>query len=50
LGHLALVYGHVAYGGSVPGNYDPEHLRLLWNYMSSPRPIRPMREEQVLSS
>jgi hypothetical protein len=50
LEHLAFVYGHVAYGGSVPDNYDPEHLRLLWGYMSSPRPIRSEREEQVLSS
>jgi hypothetical protein len=50
LKHLAFVYGHVAYGGSVPDNYDPEHLRLLWDYMSSPRPIRSKREEQVLSS
>jgi len=50
LEHLALVYGHVAYGGSVPKNYHPEHLRLLWDYMSSPRPIRSRREEQVLSS
>jgi hypothetical protein len=49
LEHLALVYGHVAYGGSVPGNYDPEHLRLLWDYMSSPRPVMSKREEQVLS-
>jgi hypothetical protein len=48
LEHLALVYGHVAYGASVPSNYDPEHLRLLWDYMSSPRPIRSKREEQVL--
>ena len=38
LGHLALSYGHVAYGASLPGNYDAAHLRLLWDYMASPRP------------
>jgi hypothetical protein len=46
LEHLALAYGHVAYGGSVPDNYDPEHLRLLWDYMSSPRTIRSKCKEQ----
>ena len=49
LEHLALLYGHVAYGASIPGNYHPEHLRMLWDHMSSPRPIRSKREEQVLS-
>ncbi len=33
--HLAFLYGHVAYGACVPGSYDQEYLRLLWNYMSS---------------
>ena len=49
LEHLAFLYGHVAYDASVPAKYDPEHLRLLWNYMSSPRPIRPNRDEHVLT-
>ncbi len=40
LEHLAFLYGHVAYGASLPGNYDPEHLRLLWDYLSSPRSSR----------
>ena len=46
LAHLAFLYGHVAYGASVPANYHPEHLRLLWDYMSSPRPIQSKRETQ----
>ncbi|HTV63451.1 MAG TPA: DUF4129 domain-containing protein [Verrucomicrobiae bacterium] len=37
LAHLAFLYGHVAYGGSVPANYQPEYLRLVWDFMSSPR-------------
>lgn len=40
LEHLAFLYGHVAYGASLPGSYQPEHLRLLWDYMSTPRPGR----------
>jgi len=35
LEHLAFLYGHVAYGVSVPASYDPERLRQLWNKMSS---------------
>ena len=50
LEHLARVYGQVAYGGSVPDSYDPEHLRLLWDHMSNPRPVRSKREEPALSS
>ncbi|HEY1662590.1 MAG TPA: DUF4129 domain-containing protein [Verrucomicrobiae bacterium] len=50
LAHLAFLYGHVAYGASVPGNYDPEQLRLLWTYLSNPRPIQPRQVEQTLSS
>lgn len=38
LEHLAFLYGHVAYGASIPANYNPEHLRLLWDYMAIPRP------------
>jgi hypothetical protein len=38
--HLAFLYGHVAYGSSVPAIYNPEHLRLIWEYMSGPRPKR----------
>ena len=38
LEHLAFLYGHVAYGASVPGNLDRDQLRLLWELMSSPRP------------
>lgn len=41
LEHLAYLYGHVAYGASVPGNFNQEHLRLLWDYMASPRLKRP---------
>lgn len=37
LAHLAFLYGHVAYGASLPGNYNPEHLRLLWDYLALPR-------------
>jgi hypothetical protein len=38
LEHLAFLYGHVAYGASIPANYNPEHLRLLWHHLSAPRP------------
>jgi len=37
LDHLAFLYGHVAYGASVPGSYNPEQLRLIWAHMASPR-------------
>lgn len=47
LAHLAFLYGHVAYGASVPGNYDPDQLRLLWDYMSNPRPIQSKREQVI---
>ena len=40
LEHLAFLYGHVAYGGTVPVGYDPERLRLLWQYLGSPKPKR----------
>ena len=39
LEHLAFLYGHVAYGASVPGNYNPEQLRQLWDFMAGPRPV-----------
>lgn len=45
LEHLAYLYGHVAYGASVPGQYQPEHLRVLWNFMSQPRTTRPKPDE-----
>lgn len=50
LEHLAFLYGHVAYGASIPGNYDPKQLRLLWNYLSSPRPARPRPEAETFSA
>jgi hypothetical protein len=37
LEHLAFLYGHVAYGASVPANYDPGQLRLIWDYLALPR-------------
>jgi len=36
--HLALLYGHVAYGVSLPGNYEPAQLRELWECMAGPPP------------
>ena len=50
LEHLAFLYGHVAYGASVPGNYDPKQLRLLWNQMSRPRPARPRPEAETFTA
>ncbi len=41
LEHLAFLYGHVAYGASVPGSYNQEQLRLIWDYMASPR-VKPV--------
>jgi hypothetical protein len=41
LTHLAFLYGHVAYGSSLPANYQPEQLRQLWDIISRPRPIVP---------
>ena len=38
LEQLAYLYGHVAYGASIPANFDPNHLRHLWDTMSYPRP------------
>jgi hypothetical protein len=38
LEHLAFLYGHVAYGASVPGGYNSDQLRLLWDYMARPKP------------
>src|ERR1035438_7166473 len=40
LEHLAFLYGHVAYGASVPTNYQPDQLRLIWNSLSLPHPPR----------
>jgi len=39
LEHLAFLYGHVAYGASVPGNFDREQLRSVWELISNPRPV-----------
>ena len=50
LEHLAFLYGHVAYGASIPGNYDPEQLRLLWDCLSSPRPKPPQPDAEVFSA
>jgi hypothetical protein len=49
LEHLAFLYGHVAYGASVPANYQPEQLRLVWNYLSLPHPPRSRQPELVSS-
>lgn len=35
LDHLAYVHGHASYGTSIPGNYSPESLKQLWDYMSA---------------
>ena len=37
LEHLAFLYGHVAYGMSVPNNYNPEYLRSLWSKLPGTR-------------
>jgi hypothetical protein len=37
LAHLAYLYGHVAYGASVPANYQPEHLHQIWEFLALPR-------------
>ncbi|MGH7950300.1 MAG: hypothetical protein ACREFE_00040 [Limisphaerales bacterium] len=37
LNHLAFLYGHVAYGTSIPRNYNVELLKQLWRYISIPR-------------
>jgi hypothetical protein len=42
--NLAFLYGHVAYGGTVPASYDPENLRRLWDWMANPRPARATAE------
>ncbi|HUC85390.1 MAG TPA: DUF4129 domain-containing protein [Candidatus Acidoferrales bacterium] len=49
LEHLAFLYGHVAYGASVPGNLNQEHLRLLWDYMALPRKRVQQIPDQVLA-
>ena len=40
LEQLAFLYGHVAYGRSVPANYDPETLRALWGWLGNARPMQ----------
>jgi hypothetical protein len=37
LERLAFLYGHVAYGASLPANYNPDQLRLIWNCLAAPR-------------
>lgn len=37
LSQLAMLYGHAAYGTSVPANYNREAVRNLWAYISVPR-------------
>jgi hypothetical protein len=49
LEHLAFLYGHVAYGASVPTHYQPEQLRLIWNFLSLPHPPRSRQPELVSS-
>jgi hypothetical protein len=49
LEHLAFLYGHVAYGASVPGNYQPAQLRLIWDYLSLPHMPRSRQLEPVSS-
>jgi hypothetical protein len=44
LEHLAFLYGHVAYGATVPGSFNREHLRLIWQYLARPRPQLPKTE------
>ena len=49
LEHLAFLYGHVAYGASVPANYQPEQLRLIWGYLALPHAPRSRQPEPVAS-
>jgi hypothetical protein len=37
LNHLAFAYGHAAYGTSIPAAYNPELLKQLWDFISTPR-------------
>jgi hypothetical protein len=46
---MAFYYGHVAYGATVPANYNPEHLRRLWEYISSGQSFHARHTEQVAS-
>ncbi len=50
LERLALFYGHVAYGDSVPANYDAEQLRELWHLMDGPKPARATQEAPSLAA
>jgi hypothetical protein len=50
LEHLAFLYGHVAYGATVPVSYNPGHLRLIWDLMANARPARstaPVAEDEL---
>lgn len=49
LEHLAFMYGHVAYGASVPGSFDQDHLRLLWDYMALPRIKNPRTMDDAMA-
>lgn len=48
LERLAFFYGHVAYGNSVPANYDAEQLRELWHLMNGPKPANLKREQEIV--
>jgi hypothetical protein len=50
LHHLAYVYGHAAYGTSIPKNYNPEVLKQLWDYISIPRATAPPSKLETASA
>lgn len=37
LNQLAILYGHAAYGTSIPGAYRPEPLKILWEFIATQR-------------
>ncbi len=41
LKRLAVLYGHAAYGTSVPGTYRAESLRMIWDFISTQRVVTP---------
>jgi len=48
LEHLAFLYGHVAYGASVPGACNLQHLRLIWHYLALPHVKDPRTPDSAL--
>ena len=52
LEQLALLYGHVAYGASLPASYNPEHLRSLWSKLPplGRRLKAPSNQDQVVDN